>query len=90
MGEPALFGNAIKKEVLKKANIQHAKYVIIAIDNPSKLYHVTQVVQQFIDSSKIIVKVHSVHEKNIIAELGITNIMIENEIMSEQVSGLIQ
>ena len=43
MGEPALFGNAIKKEVLKKANIQHAKYVIIAIDNPTKLYHVTQV-----------------------------------------------
>lgn len=90
MGEPALFGNAIKKVVLKKANIQHAKYVIIAIDNPTKLYHVTQVVQQFIDSSKIIVKVHSVHEKNIIAELGITNIMVENEIMSEQVSGLIQ
>jgi len=90
MGEPALFGNAIKKEVLKKANIQHAKYVIIAIDNPSKLYHVCQIVQQFIDNSKIIVKVHSVHEKNIIAELGITNIMVENEIMSEQVSGLIR
>ncbi|MDO9304524.1 MAG: cation:proton antiporter [Sulfuricurvum sp.] len=90
MSEPALFGNAIKKEVLKKANIQHAKYVIIAIDNPSKLYHVCQIVQQFIDNSKIIVKVHSVHEKNIIAELGITNIMVENEIMSEQVSGLIR
>lgn len=89
MGEPALFGNALKKEVLKKAHIQHAKYVIIAIDNPSKLYHVCQVVQQFIDNSKIIVKVHSVHEKNIISELGITNIMVENEIMSEQVSRLI-
>ena len=86
MGEPSIFGNALKKEVLKKANIQKAKWVIIAIDNPSKLYHVCQVVQQFISSSKIIVKVHSVHEKNIIAELGITNIMVENEIMSEQVS----
>jgi CPA2 family monovalent cation:H+ antiporter-2 len=90
MGEPALFGNAAKKEVLKKANVQNAKYVIIAIDNPSKLYHVCQVVQRFVDSTKIIVKVHSVHEKNIIAELGITNIMIENEIMSKQVSALIR
>jgi monovalent cation:H+ antiporter-2, CPA2 family len=89
MGEPAIFGSALKKEVLRKANIQSAKYVIIAIDNPSKLYHVCQVVQQFISNSKIIVKVHSIHEKNIIAELGITNIMVENEIMSEQVSGLI-
>ncbi len=90
MGEPALFGNAMKKEVLKKANIHYAKYVIIAIDNSSKLYHVCQVVQQFVHSSKIIVKVHSVHEKNIIAELGITNIMVENEIMSDQVLGLIR
>lgn len=90
MGEPALFGNALKKEVLKKANIKHAKYVVIAIDNPAKLYHVCQVVLEFVQSSKIIVKVHSVHEKNIIAELGITNIMVENEIMSKQVTGLIR
>ncbi len=90
MGEPALYGNATKKEVLKKANIQHAKYVIIAIDNPEKLYHVCQIVQQFIDNSKIIVKVHSIHEKNIIAELGITNIMVENEIMSQQVSQIMR
>ncbi len=89
MGEPAIFGSALKKEVLRKANIHSAKHVIIAIDNPSKLYHVCQVVQQFISNAKIIVKVHSIHEKNIIAELGITNIMVENEIMSEQVSGLI-
>ncbi|HEX5710462.1 MAG TPA: cation:proton antiporter [Sulfuricurvum sp.] len=89
MGEPAIFGNALKKEVLKKANIKRAKYVIIAIDNPAKLYHVCQIVQQFIDNTKIIVKVHSQHEKNIIAELGITNIMIENDIMSQQVSHLI-
>jgi monovalent cation:H+ antiporter-2, CPA2 family len=89
MGEPAIFGNALKKEVLKKANIQTAKYVIIAIDNPAKLYHVCQTIQQFIESSKIIVKVHSIHEKNIIAELGITNIMVENDIMSDQVSRLI-
>jgi CPA2 family monovalent cation:H+ antiporter-2 len=89
MGEPAIFGNALKKEVLKKANIKFAKYVIIAIDNPAKLYHVCQTILLFIESSKIIVKVHTQHEKNMIAELGITNIIIENEVMSQQVSRLI-
>jgi CPA2 family monovalent cation:H+ antiporter-2 len=89
MGEPAIFGNALKKEVLKKANIKFAKYVIIAIDNPAKLYHVCQTIEQFVDNSKIIVKVHTQHEKNIISELGITNIIIENDVMSQQVSQLI-
>ncbi|MDD2369279.1 MAG: cation:proton antiporter [Sulfuricurvum sp.] len=89
MGEPAIFGNVLKKEVLKKANIQLAKYVIVAIDNPAKLYHVCQTIQQFIESSKIIVKVHTQHEKNIISELGITNIIIENDVMSQMVSQLI-
>jgi CPA2 family monovalent cation:H+ antiporter-2 len=89
MGEPAIFGNALKKEVLKKANIQAAHHVIIAIDNPAKLYHVCQTIKQFIESSKIIVKVHSKHEKNIIAELGIGTIIVENDIMSQQVSKMI-
>jgi len=89
MGEPALFGNALKKEVLKKANTHLAKYVIVAIDNPAKLYHVCQTIQQFVESSKIIVKVHTQHEKNIISELGISNIIIENDVMSQMVSRLI-
>lgn len=89
MGEPAIFGNVLKKEVLKKANITKAKYVIVAIDNPTKLYHVCQTIEQFMDSSKIIVKVHTQHEKNIIAELGISNIIVENDIMSQQVSQII-
>lgn len=89
MGEPAIFGNTLKKEVLKKANIQMAKYVIVAIDNPAKLYHVCQTIQQFVESSKIIVKVHTQHEKNIIAELGISNIIIENVVMSQMVSQVI-
>ncbi|MFA6189777.1 MAG: cation:proton antiporter [Sulfuricurvum sp.] len=90
MGEPAIFGNALKKEVLIKANIKMAKYVIVAIDNPAKLYHVCQTILHYVESSKIIVKVHSQHEKNIIAELGITKILVENALLSEQVSRMIR
>ena len=90
IGEPAIFGNALKKEVLIKANIKMAKYVIVAIDNPAKLYHVCQTILHYVESSKIIVKVHSQHEKNIIAELGITKILVENDLLSEQVSRMIR
>lgn len=89
MNEPAIFGNALKKEVLKKANITMAKYVIIAIDNPAKLYHVCQTILHYIDTSKIIVKVHTQHEKNIISELGITKILVENDVLSEEVLRMI-
>lgn len=89
MGEPVIFGNALKKEILKKANITLAKYIIVAIDNPKKLYHVCQSIQQFVESSKIIVKIHSQHEKNLIVELGITNIIIENDISSHAVAKMV-
>ncbi|MDP3119311.1 MAG: cation:proton antiporter [Sulfuricurvum sp.] len=89
MGEPVIFGNALKKEILRKANITSAKYIIVAIDNPKKLYHVCQCVQEFVESSKIIVKIHSQDEKNLIAELGITNIIIENEISSHAAAEMI-
>jgi CPA2 family monovalent cation:H+ antiporter-2 len=89
MGEPVIFGNALKKEILRKANISLAKYIIVAIDNPKKLYHVCQSVQEFAESSKIIVKIHGQEEKNLIAELGITNIIIENDISSHAVAKMI-
>lgn len=88
-GEPVIFGNALKKEILRKANITSAKYIIVAIDNPKKLYHVCQSIQQFVESSKIIVKIHSQHEKNLIAELGISNIIIENDISSYAVAAVV-
>lgn len=89
MGEPVIFGNALKKEILRKANIALAKYIIVAIDNPKKLYHVCQCVLQFVESSRIIVKIHSQEEKNLIAELGISNIIIENEISSHEVAKIV-
>lgn len=86
-GVPIIFGNAVKKEVLKGANLNLAKKVIIAIDNQKKLYHICDTVLKIIhDSNKIIVKVHSNKEKEIISSLGISNVVVENKLVSEEIS----
>ena len=87
--EPIVFGSATSKEILKSVNISQAKNVIVAIDNPKKLFSVCEILKRYIDSHKIIVKIHTSAQKKDIAELGIDKIIIENELASNTVSDLI-
>ncbi|MEA3512514.1 MAG: NAD-binding protein, partial [Campylobacterota bacterium] len=77
------FGNAVKKEILAHANVKDAKNVIVAIDNPKKLYHICQTLQKYVSNNKIIVKVHRESEKSSIESLGIKNIIVENLVTSK-------
>jgi CPA2 family monovalent cation:H+ antiporter-2 len=88
--EPIIFGNALKKEVLKNTYLKSAKKVIIAIDNPKKLYQICEIIKTYISSDKIIVKVHSYREKKLIEELDISNIVVENNETSKAVLALTQ
>lgn len=83
--ESIIFGNALKKEVLKSARTKVAKKIIIAIDNPKKLYQICETIQSLIPSEKIIVKVHRHREKKSIEALNIENIIVENEETSKAV-----
>jgi len=85
LNEPVIFGNAVKKDILKTVNIKMAKNIVIAIDNPKKLYHVCHTLQHFLSNENIIVKVHNSGEKQTIEELGIMNIIVENEVSSQEV-----
>jgi len=86
--EPIIFGNALKKEVLKNTYLKNAKNVIIAIDNPKKLHQICETIQKDVENNKIIVKVHSSREKTSIEELNIKNIIVENEETSKAVVNL--
>jgi CPA2 family monovalent cation:H+ antiporter-2 len=88
-GEPIIFGNFSKKNVLKGTHLQMAKYIIIAIDNPSKLYNTCQNVLKFIHPSKVIARVHRDSEKQLLLELDITKIVVEDEISSKKVLDLV-
>ncbi len=77
--EPVIYGNAANREILKKASIEKAKKIIVAIDNTKKLHLVCQRLQQVAHYDKVVVKVHSIKEKNVLVEMGIKYIIVENE-----------
>lgn len=88
--EPIIFGNGAKKNILHHANIEHAKTIIIAINNANKLYNLCNTIKKFVDVDKIIVKVHSQKEKKIIENLGINKIIIETTVASEALLGILE
>lgn len=88
--EPIIFGNALKAEILKNTYLQNARKIIVAIDNPKKLYQICETIQKYVPSEKIIVKLHSHREKSTIEELNVGQIVIENDEMSKAVLALTQ
>ena len=76
---PIIFGNALKKEVLKNTYLKFAKKIIVAIDNPQKLYQMCHILQEYVPNDKIMVKVHSYREKKLLETLDITHVIVENE-----------
>jgi CPA2 family monovalent cation:H+ antiporter-2 len=84
-GEHVIFGDALKHQIVKKAEISQAKKVIVAIDNAEKLYQVCEMLSRYVDREKILVKVHSSDEKAIIDDLGISHVVVENQIMSDHI-----
>jgi len=86
--EPIIFGNAVKKEVLKNTYFKKARKVIVAIDNPKKLFQLCDTLKKDISSDKILVKVHSKREVDDLKELEIQTIVIENEETSKAVVNL--
>ncbi len=83
--EPIIFGNALKKDILKNTYLKDAKKIIVAIDNPKKLYQICETLKTFVPNDKILVKVHSNREKDSIKELNINNIIVENVEVSKAV-----
>ncbi|CAA6810335.1 MAG: Glutathione-regulated potassium-efflux system protein KefB [uncultured Sulfurovum sp.] len=77
--ESVIFGQAENKRILQKTYITRAKKVIVAIDNPKKLYHLCNELQKIVHASKIVVKVHALRERQALLDLGISNIIVENE-----------
>ena len=88
-GYHVVFGNATNKDLLKSINLKEAKYVIVAIDNPQKLHQVCDTIQQVVSTDKIIVKIHTKKEADIISDFDISNIFVENIITSEKIKDLI-
>ena len=88
-GMNIIFGNASKKALLHSLSLNKAKKIVLAIDNPKKLYQTCENLLHLVSEEKIIVKVHSLNERDAIEELGIENIYVENEISSRTIASII-
>ena len=88
-GYNVVFGNATNKDILKTVNIKDAKHIIVAIDNPQKLYQVCDTINKYVSTDKIIVKVHTNAETVSIKDFNIFNIYVENEMASKNIAELI-
>lgn len=84
--QPIIFGNAVKKEILKHANLKSAKNIVVAIDNPKSQHYVCDTLREYISKDKIIVKVHTKNDAQEYKDMGIENIFIENDLSSQLVA----
>lgn len=78
-GIPAIFGNAAQKHILEKASISKASTVIVAIDNPEKIFLVCNAIDKLNKNVNVIVKVSRDDEKKALEELNINNIVVEGD-----------
>ncbi|WP_455755599.1 cation:proton antiporter domain-containing protein [Sulfurimonas sp.] len=83
--EPIIYGNAANREILKKAYIANAKKIIVAIENTKKLQLVCMIIQKLVHYDRVIVKVHSMDERDLLVMIGLKHIIVENEETSKAI-----
>lgn len=78
-GLPVIYGNAAKKDLLKSVNIDNASSIIISVGNTQKLHHICEVVHEMAQDKKTILKVDKFEEKESLASLGLSHIIVETD-----------
>ena len=79
LNEPIIYGNAAQKQILESLNIKEAASVIVAIGNSKKLYLICESVKALTNNSKTIVKVNKYEEKEALAYLNLSHVIVETE-----------
>lgn len=88
-GELAVFGNAVKKEVLKSTFLKEAEFIVVGIDNPHRLRQACETISTILDKGRIIVKVHSFREKALIEDMNLGYIIVENDLIGKSVAKIV-
>lgn len=83
--EPIIFGNAAQLSILESVRIEHAKAVIVAVENPEKLHLICSSVDALTHNANTIVKVTREIEKVSLSDLHLTHVIVEGDEISHKV-----
>jgi CPA2 family monovalent cation:H+ antiporter-2 len=76
-GKPIYFGDATQEEVLRHANIQYARVVVVVINDPAATRRITYNVRQLNRAVHIIVRTRYIQEVQPLYELGANEVVPE-------------
>lgn len=76
-GEPIYYGDATQKEVLRHANVQEARIVVVAINDPTATRRITGLVRSLNPRAHIIVRTRYLQELQPLFDLGANNVIPE-------------
>lgn len=76
-GEKIFFGDGCQTEVLKHANIENARVVVVTIPDAASVRRITQMVHSIKESVYVIVRTRYVSEISILLKLGANEVIAE-------------
>ena len=74
-----ILGNSAKKQILEKVNVSEAKAIIIAVPQEEKMIRIVQSIRAISPEVRIIAKVSSIFQKDLLKSMG--NVIIIDEVM---------
>ena len=78
-GQAAIYGDAGRREILKAARIEAAKYLLITIPDFTKTIGIVTSTHSLNPEIKIFVRARFLYAKSILEELGVTAVFFEEE-----------
>ncbi len=89
-GEQIIFGDATQTHLINQAKLDEARYVIVAINSPSRLYNICNNILKAVAKEKVIVKLHSREELELIKDLELEHIIIENDLTYQETLAILK
>ena len=77
-GLPIYFGDIRKPEMLKSAGVEHAKIIIVTVNDPEAAENVVKALRRLYPEKLIYARGHSLRECRILKKIGANGVVSEN------------
>lgn len=88
-GEPVVYGNAAKREILEKLGAEHAALILMALGNPKKTARALEIIRRAWPGVKLLARARDTGHAEALQALGISDVVPETLEASLQLGGLV-